>query len=216
MKSCLPKRGAPETCDGHWPRRGAPRVNCFTPGTLIATPTGERPVEDLRPGDKVRTRDNGAQTIRWIGGKTLDGPLLRIARELHPVMIRAGALGDGLPTRDLRLSPGHRLLLLGDHAMLDAAEAEVFVFARHLAGTRGIFRETVSRVRYIHFLCDRHEVVLSNGAWTESFQPDAPALDGLCARAREELLTLFPELGAPLGGEAFAPARPTRMAVLPG
>ncbi len=196
--------------------QGAQRVNCFTPGALIDTPSGACPVEDLRPGDTVHTRDNGPQPVRWIGSRTLEGPVLRVANHLHPVVIRKNALGAGLPSRDLRLSPGHRLLLLGDHPLLDAGEAEVFVFAGHLAGTRGIFREAVTRVRYIHFLCDRHEVVRSHGIWTESFQPNAPALEGMSQSAREELLTLFPELGAAASGEGFAAARPTRRAVMPG
>jgi len=48
-------------------------IPCFTPGTVIATPQGERLVEDLRPGDRVITRDNGIQEIAWIGSKTLTG-----------------------------------------------------------------------------------------------------------------------------------------------
>ena len=184
----------------------APRFNCFTPGTVIATPRGGVLVEALAPGDLMLTRDNGPQEVRWTGRKRLSGPPLRIDNRLQPVVIRAGALGAGVPERDLLVSPNHRVLLLGNHPGLDAAEAEVLVSARHLVGTRGIGRASLAQVSYLHFMCDRHEVVLSNGAWTESFQPGDDAWNGLAERAREELIELFPDLRRP-GGQRFAAAR---------
>ncbi len=187
----------------------AVRVNCFTPGTLIATPRGAVAVETLKPGDQVVTRDNGPQDIRWIGQKRLDGPPLRLDPRLLPVLIREGALGPGLPERALSVSPGHRVLLLGDHPGLEAGEAEVFVSARHLVGTRGIEQVAVDDVTYLHFMCDRHEVVLSNGAWTESFQPADTALEAVADRAREEIFDLFPELRTGATAAGFGAARPT-------
>ena len=187
---------------------GNTRVNCFTPGTMIATPRGAVAVERLKPGDMVITRDNGPQEIRWAGRQHLAGAPLRLDTRLQPVTIRAGALGPGVPERDLQLSPNHRVLLLGDHPSLDVAEAEVFVSARHLIGTRGIERTTVTETCYLHFMCDRHEVVLSNGAWTESFQPSVDAMQGVSQRAREELFALFPELAATGPKERFGTARP--------
>ncbi|MCB1354994.1 MAG: Hint domain-containing protein [Maritimibacter sp.] len=188
---------------------GAAKVNCFTAGTLIATPRGATAIEALAPGDVVLTRDNGAQEIRWVGQRQLSGPALRVDRDLHPVLIRAGSLGPGVPERDLQLSPNHRVLLLGDHPSLDVAEAEVFVSAHHLVGTRGIASVAVSEVSYFHFMCDRHEVVLSNGAWTESFRPSAAALQGVSDRARDELFAIFPELADRLREVQIAPARAT-------
>lgn len=187
------------------------RVNCFTPGTRIMTPRGETPVEQLKAGDMVVTRDNGAQEIRWVGRKRLEGPPLRLDTELHPVLIRAGALGPDIPARDLRLSPGHRVLLLGDHPALDHTEAEVFVSARHLIGTRGIAQVATASVDYLHIMFDRHEVVLSEGAWTESFRPSEAALAGVEDRSREEILDLFPELRDPAQAESARPARPTAL-----
>lgn len=205
------RRRCPVSQHGHGlcvPSRRA-RVNCFAEGTLIATPRGEITVEALRPGDRAITRDNGPQEIRWVGRKRLAGPVLRVDDRLQPVVIRAGALGPGLPERDLRVSPSHRVLLVGDHPTLDSAEAEVFVSARHLVGTRGIGQDRVGAVIYHHIMCDRHEVVMSNGCWTESFRPTDTALQGVEDRAREELLELFPDLGADGATPDFAPARPT-------
>ena len=185
------------------------RVNCFTPGTEIATPRGPTAIEALRPGDMVVTRDNGPQEIRWAGQRAVSGPALRLDHALRPVRIRAGALGAGVPERDLLVSPNHRVLLLGDHPTLEAAEAEVFVSAHHLDGTRGIASVDVTEVTYLHFMCDRHEVVLSNGAWTESFRPSPTALQGVSERSREELLTIFPELAGEMRAGRIAPARQT-------
>lgn len=187
--------------------RGA-KVNCFTPGTEIATPRGRTAIEALVPGDMVITRDNGPQEIRWVGRRKVSGPVLRLDPALRPVRIRAGALGAGLPERDLQVSPNHRVLVLGDHPSLEAAETEVFVGAHHLVGTRGVDTVDLSEVTYLHFMCDRHEVVLSNGAWTESFRPSPTALRGVSDRSREELFAIFPELAGEIRAERITPARP--------
>ncbi|MFU8835015.1 MAG: Hint domain-containing protein [Roseovarius sp.] len=182
-------------------------VPCFTPGTLIATPRGEVPVEHLREGDRVITRDNGMQEIRWIGARSLDAGDLMAAPTLRPVLIRAGALGNGLPERDMLVSPQHRLLLTSERAALYFGEREVLAAARHLTGMAGIDEVQASGVTYVHFLCDRHEVVLSDGAWTESFQPGEQVMDGMGAPAREEIFTLFPELRDKAGIATYRAAR---------
>lgn len=169
-------------------------IPCFTPGTVIATPTGERLVEDLREGDRIITRDNGFQEIRWVGRRDLSGRELAQAPNLKPILIRAGALGQGLPGSDLVVSPQHRLLINNPKTWLYFEEPEVFVAAKHMMSVKGVdVFETIS-VSYIHFMFDRHEVVLSNGTWTESFQPGEQVLDGMSTAQRKEIFELFPEL----------------------
>ena len=182
-------------------------VPCFTPGTRIATPKGEVPVESLRVGDKVVTRDNGLQEIRWVGRKDLGGQMLASQSHLRPVLIRAGALGKGLPERDMLVSPNHRVLLMGERPSLYFDEREVLASAKHLVDGKGIERVEASAVSYIHFMFDHHEVVLSDGAWTESFQPGDQALKGVGAASRRELHELFPELETATGRESFVAAR---------
>lgn len=182
-------------------------IPCFTPGTRIATPRGEVAVEDLREGDRVITRDNGLQEIRWTGTRSLGAGDLMAAPNLRPVLIRAGALGHGLPERDMLVSPQHRLLLTSERAALYFGEREVLAAAKHLTGMEGIDEVEASGVTYIHFMCDRHEVVLSNGAWTESFQPGEQVMDGMGEAAREEIFTLFPELRETSGLRAYQAAR---------
>ena len=90
---------------------------------------------------------------------------------LKPILIRQGSLGNGLPERDMMVSPNHRMLVANDRTALYFDEHEVLVAAKHLVNHKGVAQVDSLGTTYIHFLCDRHEVVLSNGAWTESFQP---------------------------------------------
>jgi hypothetical protein len=174
---------------------------CFTPGARIATAAGEIPVERLQVGDRVVTRDNGLQAIRWIGQRSIQRPT-----EM-PVRVRAGAFGGGVPERDLVLSANHRILMADAATRLALGTPEVLVAAKHLAGRPDIVRITPGRVTFIHLLFDRHEVILANGLWSESFHPGDRALNGLDGPQRAEVLALFPELAA-MGGVARPLARP--------
>lgn len=182
-------------------------VICFTPGTLIATPTGEKAVETLREGDKVFTRDNGVQEIRWAGRRDLGPQDMTRTPAFQPVLVRAGSLGQGLPERDLMLSPNHRLLLSGERASLYYGESEVLAAAKHLTGMDGIDQVERGDVSYIHLLFDHHEVILSNGAWSESFQPGEYSMRGVLDDQRAEIIALFPELAQITGEGGWAAAR---------
>ncbi|SFI77760.1 Hint domain-containing protein [Celeribacter neptunius] len=182
-------------------------IPCFTPGTLIATPKGEMKVETLSVGDRVITRDNGIQAIRWIGKKILSGAELAARGALNPVMIRQGALGAGLPERDMLVSPNHRMLVSNEKAALLFEEHEVLVAAKHLTRMEGVDVVEASEVTYIHVMFDRHEVVLSDGTWSESFQPGDYTLAGIDDAARDELFTLFPELEDVTARGGFSAAR---------
>ena len=182
-------------------------IPCFTPGTAIATPKGERLVEELQVGDRVITRDNGLQEIRWIGTKPLSGVEMARLPHLKPVLIKRGALGNGLPERDTMVSPNHRVLINSDRSALFFEEREVLAAAKHLVGTEGIHEVDVLNTSYIHFMFDHHEVVLSNGAWTESFQPGDLSLKGVGDEQRGEILELFPELASETGIRDYRAAR---------
>ena len=179
-------------------------VVCFVAGTLIQTDRGERPVEDLVAGDRVMTRDRGYQSVRWAGRvEVAPGPAT------WPVRITAGALGDGLPARDLRVSPQHRVLVSGARLQLAMSLPEALVPARHLVNGSTILREAGDLpVSYHHLLFDRHEVIYSEGVPTESFHPGRWGLGVLAEEARAEVLALFPALARdPM---AFGPsARPS-------
>ncbi|MEL7090744.1 MAG: tandem-95 repeat protein [Pseudomonadota bacterium] len=182
-------------------------IPCFTPGTLIATPRGERRVEDLKVGDRVITRDNGIQEIRWVGHRAMTGEELARAPRFNPILIRAGALGRNLPERDMLVSPQHRMLMTGEKPSFYFDESEVLVAAKHLTHLDGVDEVDVSGTTYIHVMFDQHEVILSDGAWSESFQPGDMTLIAMGDAQRAEIFALFPELDTPEGIETYTSAR---------
>lgn len=168
---------------------------CFAAGTLIGTGDGEVAVETLAAGDEVLTRDHALRPIRWIGSRRLDAQALKAQSNMRPIRIRAGALGNGLPRRDLVVSPQHRVLVQSRIAARMFGSTEVLVPAKALTELEGIeIAGDLREVTYVHFMCDRHEVVYSEGAPTESLYAGAEALKSVDKAARDEILRLFPEL----------------------
>lgn len=202
-------------CDGMADarRRRLRTTPCFTAGTLIATRKGELPVEMLEAGDRVVTRDNGLQEVRWVGRRHLHVQDLQAEPHLCPVLVRQGSLGRNLPERDLLLSPNHRVLVTQDRSTLAARGREVLVASKHLIaeGARSV---ASCGTTYLHLMFDRHEVVLSNGAWTESFLPEDQTLRGMGNAQRLEIFDLFPALKSPAGSAAYGAARPVVAGIL--
>lgn len=186
-----------------------PVIACFTPGTKIATLKGEVLVENLVAGDKVVTRDNGIQDIRWTGQKKIDWRVMTTNPHLKPVLVRQGSLGNNLPERDLMVSPNHRVLVANERTALQFDEAEVLVAAKHLIGGISVRSIDSMGTTYIHFMFDRHEVVLSDGIWSESFQPTDTSLKGFGNSQRAEIFEIFPDLETSDGRAAFGSARRT-------
>jgi serralysin len=182
-------------------------VICFTPGTRLATVRGEVAVESLREGDKVFTRDNGFQTLAWAGKRNLTGRELADHPEFKPVHICKGALGNNVPERDIVVSPNHRMLITSSIADVLFGEHEVLVAAKHLISLDGIDQIVTRSVQYIHLMFEQHEIVLADGAWTESFQPGDHSLKGIGSAQRGEIFALFPELETVAGMGNYGAAR---------
>ncbi|MFT4014151.1 MAG: Hint domain-containing protein [Paracoccus sp. (in: a-proteobacteria)] len=188
---------------------------CFARGTLIKTPQGVSAIEGLRPGDLVLTRDNGAQVIRWIGAVQVGAATLAASPRLRPIRIRAGALGEGIPSADLVTSPQHRVLVRSRIARRMFGATEVLVAAKNLLALDGIeVAEDLTEIEYFHMLFDRHELVISNGAETESLFTGPEALKSVGLAARQEILALFPELAEledlPVAARILPPGRRAR------
>jgi hypothetical protein len=132
---------------------------CFMAGTHIRTPEGEVAVESLVAGDMVCTADGGVAPVLWLGRQTISTTFGDPA-VVMPVRIRAGALGDGLPVRDLLLSPDHALLIDG-----------VMVQAGALVNGRSIVRETVQADSFVYYHVElaNHALVLAEGVPAETF-----------------------------------------------
>ena len=186
-------------------------LSCFTAGTLIDTPDGLRPVEDLRPGDLVTTLSNGSQRLRWVGHRHVTAAALLALPALRPVEFDTGSIGNSRP---LRVSRQHRLLLNDWRAQVYFGEDEVLIAARALVNGRTIRDVTpASGVTYIHLLFDRHEVILAEGALTESLHPGEIALGGLDAAQQQEIEALFPGLALAMRPSAFPIVRPSEACV---
>lgn len=163
-------------------------IICFTRGTGIMTPHGERMIETLRPGDLVLTRDHGPQPIRWIDKSSVPG-----TEDLAPVRIGKGVFGND---RDLVVSPQHRMVYEGSDAVLMFDSSEVMIAAKHLINGTSVTQEAREFVTYYHLLFDSHQVIFANGAATESFHPGHQGLGAVGAAARDELFRVFPSLRA--------------------
>ena len=162
------------------------QIACFTRGSQIKTQSGEVAIEDLAVGDRVETLDHGLQPIRWIGSSKRHA-----TGNMAPILIRKGALGN---TRDLRVSPQHRMLLSGWHAEVLFGEREVLATAKSLVNDHSILREEGGEVEYFHMLFDTHEIVYAEGAPSESFHPGPEGWKALDEPTRNEILELFPQL----------------------
>lgn len=112
-----------------------------------------RAVRDLRIGDMVRTRDNGAQPLRWIGQTTA-----RAQGHLAPVVIRAGAMGND---RALRVSPNQLV-------MVQREGRTVGVPASQLVNDVDIVQAGSGQQDYFQLLFDAPEVVFAEGVATPS------------------------------------------------
>ncbi len=161
-------------------------ITCFSSDTQILTEHGNLPIEALQVGDKVVTMDHGLQPIRWIGARTVTGK-----REFAPIHITAGTLGN---SRDLRVSPNHRMLISDWRAELLFGQTQVLVAAKDLVNGDTIYRAPVDEICYMHLLFDQHEVIYAEHSPSESFLPSELSLSGQELETQEEILKLFPEL----------------------
>lgn len=173
-------------------------VPCFAYGTSITTPEGDVPIQELTVGQEVLTLDREFQKIRWIGSRKLDAIDLELKPKLRPIRIKKGALGSGLPLRDLLVSPQHRVFVCSPIAKRMFDTNAVLIPANKLVELDGIEVEhECDEVEYFHILFDQHEIVFSNGAPTESLYTGPEALKALSSDVRIEIESLFPEICTP-------------------
>jgi hypothetical protein len=133
-------------------------TSCFLRGTLIQTPEGDIPVEDLRVGDVVVTH-NGVAEIKWVGRRRLDPKAIDKPRDTLPVRIQAGAIAENVPARDLYVSPDHCMFLEGS-----------LIPAKFLMNGTTVTQEpTLVPFEYFHIELEQHSIVLAEGAQTETY-----------------------------------------------
>jgi Hint domain len=153
---------------------------CFMVGTMIKTPQGEVPVETLKRGDMVTTIDGRAMPVSWIGRQTVSTVFADPLR-ISPIRIKASALADNVPSRDLSLSPDHAILI-----------GEILIQAGALVNGTSIVRETnvPKTFTYWHVELEDHSLILAQNTAAETFVDN---VDRLAFDNWEEYQALYPD-----------------------
>jgi serralysin len=133
-------------------------VPCFASGTCIRTPLGEVAVETLAIGDLVTTLDGTHRPVIWIGRREIDVTRHDQPERVTPIRIRRGSFGEGVPYRDLMLSPDHAVWI-----------DNVLIPVRCLIDGKTIAPHRVSRVTYYHIELDQHDVLFAEGLTAETY-----------------------------------------------
>ena len=131
---------------------------CYCRGTRIFTARGEIAVEHLAVGDCAETVSGRLRPIRWIGHRRVDISRHPEPLAVYPVRVSAGAFGEGLPRRDLWLSPGHSVLFEG-----------VLIPISKLLNGVSVAQVERESVEYWHIELDEHDVLLADGLPAESY-----------------------------------------------
>ena len=170
---------------------------CFLSGTRIAVPSGETPVERIRVGDSVVT-GNGPQLVSWISSSRKD------SANFAPVVFTPAALaspalslaeGASLPERPLKVSQQHCMVVTDDRARAFIGTDTFLLAAKHLINGDTIYLDhSAGDVEYFHLMFEQHQIVLAEGAWSESFYPGPEALKNLTAAQKQEIYEAAPDL----------------------
>ncbi|MGO9698725.1 MAG: Hint domain-containing protein [Xanthobacteraceae bacterium] len=151
---------------------------CYCPGTLIRTACGNKRVEKLQIGDEVMTASGIARLVKWIGRRSYLGRFVMGRKDILPVCIKAGALDDNVPKRDLWISPNHAMYFE------DTNVGGVLIEAKDLVNGASIMQaESVEQIEYFHIELETHDVIVAEGALAESYIDDDNRL--LFQNARE-------------------------------
>jgi hypothetical protein len=140
-------------------------VACYCRGTLLRTSHGQKRVENLKIGDQVMTASGTARPIKWIGRRSYGGRFIMGRRDILPICFKTGSLGENVPRRDLWVSP--------HHAMYFKDEGGLLIEAKDLVNGVSIMQvEQVDEVAYFHIELETHDVIIAEGALSESFVDD--------------------------------------------
>lgn len=155
----------------------------FTRGTHITMATGaQTPIEELNIGDRILTRDDGIQQVRWIGQSTV-----RAIGDFAPIVVSAGTLNN---SNDLTISPDHRLFVYQRTDQIGAGQSELLVKARHLVNGDSVYVQSGGFVEYYQILFDSHHIIYAEGIAAESMLVDPRTRPALPTELLEKLSAL--------------------------
>lgn len=159
----------------------------FGRGTMITLADGRQmPIEALRPGMRILTRDHGGQELRWVGHARM-----KAAAAFAPVVITAGSLGN---SGDLIVGQHHRIFLYQRQKIEGLKTSEVLIQAKHFVdGERAYLRET-GYIDYFSLTFDRHEIIYAEGVPVESLMVNDATVQRLPPEIADDLRRQFPEL----------------------
>lgn len=164
---------------------------CFARGTLIRTPDGDVPVEQLKIGDMVMNDAGQPVPLVWIAKSSWSGLDLVMDPTLRPIRIAQDSFGKGLPYRDLDLSPRHRVVVEDVITGLLFGTEKVLVPAKFLSAPLAQQFCPADGIEYYHLLLNDHEILISNGLETESFQPSTRAMKTLAGETSKDYFKKF-------------------------
>jgi hypothetical protein len=162
---------------------------CYCRGTLIRTARGQKKVENLKIGEMVKTASGAARPIKWIGRRSYGGRFVMGRKDILPVCIKAGALADNVPARDLWISPNHAMYFKDRHGEGVLIEAGDLV-----NGASIVQAQSVEKIEYIHIELETHDVIIAEGAPSETFIDDD---DRALFHNAHEYWRLYPDEEAP-------------------
>lgn len=154
---------------------------CFVTGTHVLTEQGEKRVEELVIGDRVQTANGESEPIKWIGRQTVKPEDVQNPMRGYPIRIKAGALGNHLPVRDLYVSPDHAVLVDG-----------LLINAGALVNSVSIIQtEPTDVFTYFHIELEKHALLIAEGTYAESYLPQKEDRD--CYDNAAEYSALYPD-----------------------
>jgi len=163
-------------------------------GAIVQTEMGPAAIEDLLPGDMVKTTSNGFQRLRWRGTMTI----VPGAQNKRPEMgtmtrITADAMGLGRPGPDLVLGPSARVLHKAPGIKTLTGSEVAFVPARDfIDGSSIIELKPIAPVHCYQLGFDNHEQICVNGIEIETLHPGLPHTVQLRQDMQLLFMSLFP------------------------
>ena len=168
---------------------------CLCEGTLVRTARGDIAVEDLAPGELIVVAGGETKVLGRVLSSRFGAEELAENPKLYPVRIVAGALGAGLPARDLLVSRQHRMLVSSKIVANQTGAPEALISAIRLVGLPGVFVDhSLREVAYFHVVLEEHAIIFAEGCPTESLLLGPGLKTQLPPEALQELTLCYPDL----------------------